>query len=56
MATESVLNQIQYNKKKICVKVQTPKFEHFLIILPKNTTGKHKDKAKGIVQYCYETI
>jgi hypothetical protein len=56
MATESTLNQISYSNKKICVKIQTPKFEQFLLVLPKNTTVKSKDKKKGLVQYCYEAI
>lgn len=56
IATESVLNQIQYSKKSICVKIQTPKLEHFLLVLPKNTSIKNKDKKKGIVEYCYEAI
>lgn len=55
-ATESTLSQVQYSGKNICVKVQTPQMEPFISMLPKNVKIKHKDKAKGIVQYCYETI
>jgi len=55
-ATESTLSQIQYSRKSICVKIETSKIEPFINMLPKNTKIKHKDNAKGIVQYCYETI
>ncbi len=55
-ATESTLSQVKYDGKNICVKVETSKVEPFISMLPKNIKIKHKDKAKGVVQYCYETI
>lgn len=55
-ATNATLSQIEYFDKSICVKVETSQLEPFLMMLPKNTIVKSKDKAKGVVQYCYETI
>ncbi len=55
-ATNSTLNQVKYSEKKLCAEVQTLQIEPFLAILPKNTTIKHRDTLKGIVQYCYEKI
>ncbi|MDA7818011.1 hypothetical protein N9A28_07460 [Sulfurimonas sp.] len=55
-ATKSSLAQVEYFDKKICVKIITSQMEPFLMMLPQNTTIKKKDKTKGIVQYCHETI
>ena len=55
-ATNSTLNQVEYSEKQLCAEVKTLQIEPFLYMLPKNTTVKHRDTLKGIVQYCYEKI
>lgn len=55
-ATHSTLQNIQYDEKSFCVEVQTLQTELFIALLPQNTQIKHRDNAKGIVQYCYEKI
>ena len=55
-ATRATLSQVKYEQNSICVEAETLQMEPFLMMLPKNTIVKHKDKIKGIVKYCYETI
>ncbi len=55
-ATHAKLRQVKYDNKNICVEVKTVLTEPFISLLPKNTTIKHRNNARGIVQYCYEKI
>jgi len=55
-ATKAQLRQVNYQNKNFCVEVKTVQMEPFLAMLPENTRIKHKNSARGVVQYCYEKI
>lgn len=55
-ATNSTIRQVTYDEKNFCVEVNTLQMEPFIAMLPKKCEIKYRNKAKGIVQYCYEKI
>lgn len=55
-ATHATLEQVDYSKNTICVKVKTLQMEPFLNLLPRKAKIQERDTFKGRVRYCYETL